>query len=108
MSAFESMMATVHADTNIGTPADFRRPPGSWVPARVVLSRPADAMGGLGGLGGLGTRAGSLAATIVAGDITPLEPQRGDEVLLNGTVHRVDDAERDPLGLSWRLILAEA
>ena len=33
---------------------------------------------------------------------------RGDEVLLNGTVHRVDDAERDPLGLSWRLILAEA
>lgn len=105
MSAFAAALAAVHADTNIGTPADFRRPPGSWVPARVVLSRPADAMGGLGGLG---TRAGSLAATIVAGDITPLEPQRGDEVLLNGTVHRVDDAERDPLGLSWRLILAEA
>ena len=105
MSAFAATLAAVHADTNIGTPADFRRPPGSWVPARVVLSRPADAMGGLGGLG---TRAGSLAATIVAGDITPLEPQRGDEVLLNGTVHRVDDAERDPLGLSWRLILAEA
>ena len=105
MSAFAAALAAVHADTNIGTPADFRRPPGSWVPTRVVLSRPADAMGGLGGLG---TRAGNLAATIVAGDITPLEPQRGDEVLLNGTVHRVDDAERDPLGLSWRLILAEA
>ena len=105
MSAFAAALAAVHADTNIGTPADFRRPPGSWVPARVVLSRPADAMGGLGGLG---TRAGNLTATIVAGDITPLEPQRGDEVLLNGTVHRVDDAERDPLGLSWRLILAEA
>lgn len=105
MSAFAAALAAVHADTNIGTPADFRRPPGSWVPARVVLSRPADAMGGLGGLG---TRAGSLTATIIAGDITPLEPQRGDEVLLNGTVHRVDDAERDPLGLSWRLILAEA
>ena len=105
MSAFAAALAAVHADTNIGTPADFRRPPGSWVPTRVVLSRPADAMGGLGGLG---TRAGSLAATIVAGDITPLEPQRGDEVLLKGTVHRVDDAERDPLGLSWRLILAEA
>jgi hypothetical protein len=58
-------------------------------------------------LGGIGTRAGSLAATILAGDIAPLEPQRGDEVSLNGTVHRVDDAERDPLGLSWRLILAE-
>jgi hypothetical protein len=104
MSAFESMMATVHADSNIGTPADFRRPPGPWVPARVVLSRPTDATGGLGSLS---IRAGSLAATIVAGDITPLEPQRGDEVLLNGVTHRVDDAERDPLGLSWRLILAE-
>ena len=104
MSAFAAAMATVHADTNIGVPADFRRPPGPWVPARIVLSRPTDT---IGGLGGLGTRAGSLAATILAGDIAPLEPQRGDEVQLNGTVHRVDDAERDPLGLSWRLILAE-
>ena len=68
MSAFASMLAAVHADTNIGTPADFRRPPGPWVPARVVLSRPTDT---LGGLGGLGTRAGSLAATVLAGDIAP-------------------------------------
>jgi hypothetical protein len=104
MSAFATALAALHADTNIGTPADFRRPPGPWVPARVVLSRPTDT---IGGVGGLGTRAGSLAATILTGDIAPLEPQRGDEVLLNGTVHRVDDAERDPLGLSWRLILAE-
>jgi hypothetical protein len=105
MSAFAAALAAVHADTNFGVPADFRRPPGPWVPARVVLSRPTDT---IGGLGGLGTRAGSVAATILAGDITPLEPQRGDEVLLNGVTHRVDDAERDPLGLSWRLILAES
>ena len=104
MSAFASMLTAVHADTNIGTPADFRRPPGPWVPARVVLSRPTDT---LGGLGGLGTRAGSLAATVLAGDIAPLEPQRGDELLLNGNVHRIEDTERDPLGLSWRLVLAE-
>jgi hypothetical protein len=104
MSAFVAALAAVHADSNIGTPADFRRPPGPWVPVRVVLSRPTDT---IGGLGGLGTRAGSLAATLLAGDIAPLEPQRGDEVMLNGTVHRVDDAERDPLGLSWHLILAE-
>ncbi len=104
MSAFAAALAAVHADTNIGAPADFRRPPGPWIPARVVLSGPTDT---IGGLGGLGTRAGSLAATILAGDIAPLEPQRGDEVSLNGTVHSVDDAERDPLGLSWRLILAE-
>jgi hypothetical protein len=104
MSAFASMLAAVHADTNIGTPADFRRPPFPWVPARVVLSRPSDT---IGGLGGLGTRAGSLAATVLAGDITPLEPQRGDELLLDGVVHRIEGAERDPLGLSWRLVLAE-
>jgi hypothetical protein len=104
MSAFASMLAAVHADSNIGTPADFRHPPGPWVPARVVLSRPADT---IGGLGGLGSRAGSLVATILAGDIAPLEPQRGDEVRINTTVHRVEDAERDPLGLSWRMILAE-
>ena len=86
MSAFATMLAAVHADTNIGLPADFRRPPGPWVPARVVLSRPTDT---IGGLAGLGTRAGSLAATVLAGDIGPLQPQRGDELLLNGTVHRV-------------------
>jgi hypothetical protein len=104
MSAFASMLAAVHADTNIGTPADFRRPPGPWVPARVVLSRPSDT---IGGLGGLGARAGSLAAAVLASDITPLEPQRGDELLLDSVVHRIEDAERDPIGLSWRLVLAE-
>jgi hypothetical protein len=104
MSAFAAALAAVHADTNIGTPADFRRPPGPWVPARMVLSRPTDT---IGGLAGLGTRAGSLTATILAGDIAPLEPQRGDEVRIGTAVHRVEDAERDPLGLSWRLILAE-
>jgi len=104
MSAFEAMLAALHADSNIGIPADFRRPPGPWVPARVVLSRPSDA---LGGLGGVGARASSLVATIVAGDIASLEPRRGDEVLINGVVHRVEDSERDPLGLSWRLTLAE-
>ena len=104
MSAFEAMLAALHADSNIGVPADFRRPPGPWVPARVVLSRPSDA---LGGLGGVGARAGSLVATTVAGDIAPLEPRRGDEQLIDGVVYRVEDSERDPLGLSWRLTLPE-
>ncbi len=104
MSAFASMLAAVHADTNIGTPADFRRPPFPWVPARVVLSRPSDT---IGGLGGLGSRVGGLAATLLAGDIAPLEPRRGDELLIDGRVHSVADAEPDPLGLSWRLILSD-
>ena len=104
MSAFAAMLAVVHADSNVGMPADFRRPPAPWVPARVVLSRPNDA---LGGLGGVGARAGSLVATVLAGDIPSLDPRRGDELLIDGVVHRVEDSERDPLGLSWRLTLAE-
>lgn len=104
MSAFASMLAAVHADTNIGTPADFRRPPFPWVPARVVLSRPSDT---IGGLGGLATRVGGLAATLLAGDIAPLEPRRGDELLLDDRVRIVEAAEPDPLGLSWRLILSD-
>jgi hypothetical protein len=104
MSAFASMLAAVHADTNIGTPADFRRPPGPWVPARVVLSRPTDT---IGGLGGIATRAGSLAAALLAGDIAPLVPRRGDELLLDGRVRSIETAEPDPLGLSWRLVLSD-
>jgi hypothetical protein len=104
MSAFESMMATVHADPNFGTAVQFRRPPGAWMPAVAVVSRPNDA---IGGLGGIGARAGSLNATVLTGDVTPLEPQRGDELLLNGITYRVDDAEPDVLRLSWRLMLAE-
>ena len=104
MSAFESMMATVNADPNFGTVAQFRRPPGAWTPAVAVVSRPSDAMGGLGGIG---ARAGSLTATILTGDVAPLEPQRGDELQLDGTTYRIDDAEPDVLRLSWRLVLAE-
>ena len=87
MSAFASALAAIHADSNIGTPADFRRPPGPWVPARVVLSRPSDIVGGLGGLA---ARTGSPAAT-----------------QLDNRVRTVEDVQPDPLGLSWRLILAE-
>ena len=104
MNAFASALAAAHADANFGTPADFRHPPGPWVPARVVLSRPSDI---IGGLGGLGARTGSLAASVLAADIAPLRPRRGDELLFDGTVHPIEDAEPDALGLSWRLTLSD-
>lgn len=104
MSAFAFMMATVHADPNFGTVAQFRRPPGAWTPVIAVVSRPSDAMSGLGGIG---ARAGSLTATILTGDVAPLEPQRGDELQLDGSTYRIDHAAPDPLRLSWRLVLAE-
>ena len=104
MSAFRAMLAALHADANIGSAADFRRPPYPWVPARVVLASPNDV---LGGLGGIGSWAGRRTAEVLASDIAPLEPRRGDELRIGAVIHRVEDAERDPLGLSWRITLAE-
>ena len=99
MSAFASALAALHADANIGCDAAYRRPPGDWIAVRVVLASPNDAVPGLAGLG---NRAGSITATLLAADATPA---RGDELRINNVVHRVEDAARDALSLSWRLTL---
>jgi hypothetical protein len=96
-------MAALHADGNMGTDAEFRRPPGAWLALRITLSKPAS---DLLGLGGIGARAGTIEAVMLAADYAPLSPMRGDEVRIAGTVHRVEAVEPDALRLSWRLILA--
>lgn len=98
MDVFATALATLHADRNMGQAADYRRPPYVWQPVRVILSRPTDVLGNI--------RAGSLMADIPAAAIT-VEPQRGDELRLDGVVYVVDDPERDVLALSWRLTLAD-
>jgi hypothetical protein len=97
--AFAAAMAALHADGNIGCDAAYRRPPGAWIDVRVVLTSPNDMVPGLAGLG---TRAGSITATLLATDATPV---RGDELRLGSVVHRVEDAARDAIGISWRLTL---
>ena len=101
--AFAAALTALHADPNFGTDAAWRRPPADWVKLRVVLASPNDIVPGLGGLGGLGARAGTVTATVLSADATPL---RGDELRIDGAVHRIEDAVRDPLGLSWRVTLS--
>jgi hypothetical protein len=103
VSAFASALAVLHADPNMATDAEFRRPPGNWTALRILLSKPADEVPGFGSPGG---RAGTIEATVLAADCTPLSPARGDEMRIASVVHRVEAVDRDALGLSWRLTLA--
>jgi hypothetical protein len=106
MSAFAGAMAALLADANLGADAAYRRPPSAWTAVRVVRSAPDEQ---LGGLGGAGSRADSLSVVIAADTVAAfglLPPLRGDEVLLAGAAYRVEDAEADALGGSWRLTLA--
>lgn len=97
MNAFAAALATLHADANMGTAASYRQPPYTWQSVRVILSQPVDALGG--------TIAGTMQADIQASSVTD-PPQRGDELLIDTTTYTVESAERDVLGLSWRLQLS--
>lgn len=97
MTAFDSALATLHADTNLATVASYRHPPYTWQSVRVILSQPTDAIGT--------AIAGSMQAEIMASAITDT-PQRGDELRIGATTYTVESAERDVLGLSWKLTLS--
>jgi hypothetical protein len=107
-SAFAAALATLHADPNMGTDAEWRAAAGgAWRPVRVLLSAPAD---DVAGLGGPGARAGALKATLRAADLAPDTPRRGDLLrrLSPPETWRIEEVEPDPLGLSWRLSLARS
>lgn len=99
MTAFATAMATLHADPNLGTPAQYRRPPFTWQTCRVIRSQPVDGFGN--------AIAGSQQADILAADITEA-PQNGDELRMDGVTYVIESAERDVLGLSWRCVLSAA
>jgi hypothetical protein len=108
MSAFAGAMAMLLADANLGADAAYRRPPSAWTALRVVRSAPDEQLGGLGGAGG---RADSVSVVVAADALAALgllPPLRGDEVQMAGNEYRVEDAEGDVLGVSWRLTLAVA
>lgn len=61
-AAFAAALATLHADPNMATDAEWRAAAGgAWRPVRVLLSAPAD---DVAGLGGPGARASALEATL--------------------------------------------
>jgi hypothetical protein len=95
-AAFAAALATLHADPNMGTDAEWRAAAGgAWRPVR---------------LGGPGARAGALKATLRAADLAPDTPRRGDLLrrLSPPETWRIEEVEPDPLGLSWRLSLARS
>ena len=107
-AAFAAALATLHADPNMGTDAEWRMAAGgAWHPVRILLSAPAD---DVAGLGGAGARAGALEATLRAAELVPDTPRRGDLLrrLSPPETWKVEEVEPDPLGLSWRLSLARS
>jgi hypothetical protein len=98
MGVFDAALDDLHADEDLSTAASFRRPHYVWQSVRVILSQPSDIIGG--------ARAGTLQADILGSAVTDT-PQRGDELRIGATTYTVEDAERDPLALSWRLTLSE-
>ena len=103
MTAFDAAMATLLADPNMGSDAEWQAAAGgAWTGIRLLLSAPADLVPGLGSAGG---RAIALQATLRGADL-PQQPRRGDLLRWAGTSYRVEMAEPDALGLTWRLGLA--
>jgi len=102
MSVFAAALATLHADANLAEAGSFRRPPGAWAAVRVIRSDPSAVAAGLGQLG---ARAVALQADVLTAAIT-VAPARGDELKLGTVTYRVEEAEPDSLGLSYRLSLA--
>lgn len=107
-AAFATALATLHADPNMATDAEWRAAGGgTWHPVRVFLSAPAD---DVAGLGGPGARAGALEATLRTAELAPDTPRRGDLLrrLSPPETWKVEEVDPDMLGLSWRLSLARS
>lgn len=103
MSVFDAALATLLADSNLSTAAEWQAAAGgAWVAASVLLSSPTDSVGSLGGIG---SRAVAVQATLRGADL-PQPPRRGDLLRWGGTTYRVEAAEQDALGLAWRVDLA--
>jgi len=103
MTAFDSALSTLLVDPNLGLDAEWQASGGgAWTALRILPAAPADLMPGLGSAGG---RAIAMQATLRAADL-PQPPRRGDLLRWGDSTYRVETAEPDARGLSWRLGLA--
>ena len=98
MSVFDDAAADLHADEDLAVAASYRRPSYTWQAIRVIMSQPVDPVTG-------DTIAGSLQADILTADVRD-EPGRGDELRIGDVTYKVESAEGDTLGLSWRVTLS--
>lgn len=74
MTVFDAAMATLLADPNMGSDAEWQAAAGgAWQPVRLLLSAPADAIPGLGATSG---RAIAVQATLRNADLDSIAPAR--------------------------------
>ena len=105
MSAFDGAMAALLADPNMAIAAEWRAAAGGpWRPLPVVLTSAAQE------IGAIGARGAALEAVLRTTDLAPDTPRRGDLLrrLSPPETWRIEEAEPDALGLTWRLTLARA
>jgi len=103
VSAFDGALATLLADPNLAVDAEWQASgSATWTNLRILPAAPGDSIPGLASTGG---RAIAVQATLRGADL-PQQPRRGDQLRWGGTTYRVETAEPDALGLSWRLGLA--
>ena len=105
MSAFDGAMAALLADPNMAIAVEWRAASGGpWRPLPVVLTSAAQE------IGAIGARGAALEAVLRSTDLAPDTPRRGDLLrrLSPPETWRIEEAEPDALGLTWRLTLARA
>jgi hypothetical protein len=98
MGVYDAAMADIFRDEDMTVAASYRLPPYTAQSVRVIISQPTDAFGA--------SVAGTMQADILAADVTDA-PERGAELTIAGTTYKVEQVERDVLGLSWRLALSK-
>lgn len=102
MTAFDTAMATLVADANLSTSAEWQASAGgAWVALRVLISAPADLIPGIGGQPG---RAVAVQATVREADVGQA-PARNDLLRWGSPVVTYRVAVADPIvpGDGWRL-----
>lgn len=99
MSIFDDASAVIFADANMAVAAVFRSDSdGLPVACRAIPVSPNREFGQV--------RAGSVAASVSVAAIAPANPKRGDTLAYGASVYRVEDAERDDMGMMWTLTLS--
>ena len=102
MTVFDTALATLHADPNMGTDAEWQAASGGdWIPLRVIQSAPSDAVPGLPGAG---AKAVAKHVSVRRADL-PQQPARNDLVRWGSpaVTYRVETVAPDTLGLACTL-----
>ncbi|MBR0649516.1 hypothetical protein GXW78_07585 [Roseomonas terrae] len=107
MSVFDDAVAALHSDPNLSTACTWSagpaRAPAGPVAFRGIESRPE--MQEFGGAT-LGTVTPRREVNVPRAAL-PVDPERGDRITIGAEAFKVETAELDIEGVTWRLTLSE-